>query len=426
MPRAFLAGTGEKMQYLVHEFNDNTIRFLLHYPGVLDVQALRDAARAVIDRAEILHASFHPGAIGVYWHVQQDYEDSSFFHHVQVTGDPVPTAFSLSALPILPESRTQLRCTLVQNSAESVVVLSVSHLCADGSDGRYLLEKLCEGYRLLRETGSCATLMIKNGSRKAEQVYENLDLPEIVSLMKSPMTGVKSVFPLPTDREGLPGSVRRTIPPETMAAARTRAKTAGATANDVLLTACYHAFAALPGMAADAPASIMSMLDLRRHCTDGESEGLCNMSGSLPTVLRQGIHATFSETLQEIAAQTASVKEDPLAGLMGMPLLHGATRTLPMWLLLMAASRLYGSMSVGLTNLGVIPCDTLAMDGLTPDRGWFGGPLKKKPSVQVSAASFGGACALCIFGRFTQEDATVLQGFLDRIAAEIEAYGSHA
>lgn len=34
------AGTGEVMQYLVHDYNDNTIRFLLRYEGFLDAEAL--------------------------------------------------------------------------------------------------------------------------------------------------------------------------------------------------------------------------------------------------------------------------------------------------------------------------------------------------------------------------------------------------
>ena len=40
MPRSVPAGTGEVMQYLVHDYNDNTIRFLLHYPVRLDPAAL--------------------------------------------------------------------------------------------------------------------------------------------------------------------------------------------------------------------------------------------------------------------------------------------------------------------------------------------------------------------------------------------------
>ena len=50
------AGTGEKMQYLVHEYNDNTIRFVLRYPGRVDSGALCVAARAVVESVEILHS----------------------------------------------------------------------------------------------------------------------------------------------------------------------------------------------------------------------------------------------------------------------------------------------------------------------------------------------------------------------------------
>lgn len=54
----FVAGTGEKTQYLVHDFNDNTIRFILHYPGRPDSAVLRLAVKAVIDRVDVLHSSF--------------------------------------------------------------------------------------------------------------------------------------------------------------------------------------------------------------------------------------------------------------------------------------------------------------------------------------------------------------------------------
>ena len=33
-----LAGAGEKTQYIVHEFNDNTIRFVLRYPGIVEAR----------------------------------------------------------------------------------------------------------------------------------------------------------------------------------------------------------------------------------------------------------------------------------------------------------------------------------------------------------------------------------------------------
>ena len=56
--RRFPAGTGEKTQYLVHDFNDNTIRLILHYPGRPDSAVLRSAIKSIIERVEVLHSSF--------------------------------------------------------------------------------------------------------------------------------------------------------------------------------------------------------------------------------------------------------------------------------------------------------------------------------------------------------------------------------
>lgn len=209
-----------------------------------------------------------------------------------------------------------------------------------------------------------------------------------------------------------------------MTQARQNAKAAGATANDLLLASCYHAYASLPGADLSHPIGITSMMDLRRHCPSGESEGLCNLSGSLPTHLELTRETPFSDILFQVAAQTRTAKEDPLAGLYGMPLLHGAAQTLPMGLLLQVAGKLYGSMSLGLTNLGNIPCAPLALGDLVPTGGLFGGPLKKKPGMQISAASFDGACSLVVVGQYTREDAALLQSMLDAMAGALAVYAS--
>lgn len=416
------AGAGEKTQYIVHDFNDNTIRFVLHYPGAVDAGLLCAAAQAVTGSVDVLHASFFTDKLRAYWQVNPAFDESSFFRLIEVDGDPAPTAYSLALLPLLPGGQTQLRCCLVRGRAASSLVLTISHLCVDGGDGKYLLGKLAEAYNLLRTTGSTRGLAVKNGSRAAEQVYENLPRKDLLSLLKNPLSPVKSAFPYPTEAPGHLHMVRAQIPAGVLARARRRAKAQNATVNDLLLAACYHAYAALPEVDPAAPMSILSMMDLRRHCRNGESEGLCNMSGSLPTVLPDGIGASFADTLAQIAAQTAAAKENPLAGLEGMPLVHSASHTLPMGLLLQIAGKVYGSISIGLTNLGNLSCSALALDGLTPTGGIFGGPLKKKPAMQISAISFDGACALSVVGQYTEADAAALQQMLDRAAAEIARY----
>lgn len=421
-PKILRAGAGEKTQYMVHDFNDNTIRFVIHYPGRVDADILCAAAKALVESVDILHSSFFTDSIGAYWHVNREYEESSFFQFVETEGAPDVTAYSLSLLPIAPENKTQLRCYLVQSKEASSIVLLISHLCVDGGDGKYLLSKLAEAYNMIQNTGTADALKVKDGSRAAEQIYENINTKEFLSLMKNPISSVKSVFPYPTTEPGRLRMVRTAIPASVMTAARKRAKKEGATANDLLIASCYHAYASLPEIDASSPMSVMSMMDLRRHCENGESEGLCNMSGSLPTTLESGIEGDFSDTLAQITSQTKAAKENPLAGLEGLPLVHGASRALPMGLLLLIAGKVYGSMSIGLTNLGNISCESIKLGELTPTGGLFGGPLKKKAAMQVSAISFDGTCSLAVVGQFTHEDGISLQTMLDRMAEEITKY----
>lgn len=422
VPKMVLAGAGEKFQYLVHEFNDNTVRFVLRYPGLIDPDILSTATKAIIERVDILHGSFYNDALNAYWMIHGEYDESSYFQYIRTLGDPFVTAESLSLLPILSDSKTQMRVCLVQSDRDSAIAVNIGHLCVDGGDGKYLLNKLAESYNLILSTGTADGLEIKNGNRAPEQIYQGLGPKDMASLLKIPGSGVVSEFRFANDLPGRNSITRTVIPADAMALARKKAKTEGATANDLLLTAVYRAYAVLPYVDENVPMSVMSMMDLRRHCDDGESDGLANMSGTFPTKLMEGVKGSFSNTLAEVAAQTQTIKDDPLAGMDGMPLIHGAVRTMPMKLLLLVAGKIYGSFSLGLTNLGNIDCKTLAMGETVPTEGMFGGPLKKKPGMQVSAASFDGACSLCIVGQYTAEDTMLLQTFLNQVAAEIVEY----
>ena len=106
----------------------------------------------------------------------------------------------------------------------------------------------------------------------------------------------------------------------------------------------------------------------------------------------------------------------------GLPLLHRACRILPMDLLLSLAGKVYGNMSFGLTNLGSLPSKALKLGNLVPDYGFFGGPLKEKPAMQISALSIDEACSISVTGNYTAEDATLLQMLLDHMALEITNY----
>ena len=154
------AGTGEKMQYLAHEFNDNTIRFVLRYPGRMDEKLLSQAVRAVVDSVDVLHASFIARHTSAYWRVNDDCREADYFTYIE-SADPAGAAVEASLQGIALEGKAQLHCTLAQNDKEAALAVRISHLCVDGGDGKYLLEKICEAYRLLLHEGSAAALQVK-------------------------------------------------------------------------------------------------------------------------------------------------------------------------------------------------------------------------------------------------------------------------
>ena len=424
VPKIRPAGGGERAQYLLRDYNDNTIRFVLHYPGLVDPDVLRMAARAVVESVDVLHGTFFSDGTMAYWHINEDVGETNYFHYIETEGDPAKTAASLSLLPVYPEDKVQMHVTLVQSEEKSCIVIRQSHLVVDGGDGKYLIAKLVEAYNMILASGSADALEVKDGSRAPEKVYEKLHLSDMKELLSNPLSSVETAYPYPTTDAGMARVTSKVISAETMSAARKKAKTVGATANDLLVTAFYRAYAAMDGVDAAAPMSVSSMMDLRRHCVNGDSEGLCNMSGALPTTLENGCTGSFEETLEEIVKQTTAAKENPYAGLEGMPIMHSLTRSMPIWLLQMAIGKIYGKLSLGLTNLGNLKCDDYALGDLVPNGGLFGGPLKKKPGMQVSVMSFDGECTLAVVGVYTREDAALLQSTLDALVKEVTDYAA--
>lgn len=415
------AQTAEKSQYLVRKYNDVTVRYVLRYPGKIRREVLRRAVKAVIDRVDVLHGSLLEEKGKLVWKIWEDVPEYAYFRYEE--NENVDLAAARAALECVEfDAPVKLSCTLVCGAEKSAVVLRMSHLVMDGGDSKYLLGKVVEAYNRILQTGSAEGLAVKNGSRDPAQVYAHLTKQEQRALWKNPMGGVDNPFPFADREMGEPVLLRRVIGREIMEAARNRGREYGATANDLLLTAVYRAFGAVAGMEGKKPLSVAAMMDLRRHCPGGDSAGLTNLAGALRTQLTEGVTGSFADTLKELAAQTRKDKADPQAGLIGVPLMHLLVGKLPLSVLRKAADMVYGSMALGLTNMGNLRAGDLALGSQEPTDALLGGPVKKKPGVQVSALSLEGQCSLVIAGEYAMGDLGALYGFLDGIVREIAEF----
>ena len=113
LPKIIKAGGGERGQYILREFNDNTVRFVQNYPGIVDVDILRKAIKAVVESVDVLHGTFFTEGISAHWKLNENMDESNFFLYVETEGDPAVTANSLSLLPVYSEDKVQIHCTLV-------------------------------------------------------------------------------------------------------------------------------------------------------------------------------------------------------------------------------------------------------------------------------------------------------------------------
>lgn len=253
MPKSkfILAGPSERQQYFVHNYNDNSIRFVLNYPGLIDPDLMKQTVKKVVDAVNILHGSFFTDSINAYWRINEEVDAIHYFHYIRCSGDPAETAYSLSLFPVFAEDKVQIRVWLVQSDSASSLVVVMSHLAVDGGDGKYLLNKIIEGYNMILETGNCDALEVKNGSRAPEKLYTELTAKEVfglVGMIANQLPKALSLYPYPSEEMGMTRHLRKVIPAETMSAARKRAKAVGASANDLLVAALTQAYADLDGI----------------------------------------------------------------------------------------------------------------------------------------------------------------------------------
>lgn len=82
-------------KYIVHSFNDNTIRFILHYHSQIQPEALQQAAFALVGSRDVLHASFTARRNDVQHQINSIWSEDCFTH---ITTDENPIKCALKAV----------------------------------------------------------------------------------------------------------------------------------------------------------------------------------------------------------------------------------------------------------------------------------------------------------------------------------------
>ncbi len=425
------ASSGDKLQYMSHSMNDSSTRFVVCYPGPIDVSLLRQAMRHLVDRIFVLHASFVP-ANPPYWQENGGYttQDTVQLFSLAPGADVLARAQSAALRPVHFDDNFQLYCAVVDNGTQSALALVVSHLVADGGDAKYVLLKLVELYNCLLGGGDPSTVPIKDGDRELTQAFDHVDPSVLEHWVSDPpersWVRAHSSFSFPQPEEvGIPRILRRTLPAELLAQARQKAKPLGATVNDLLLSAYYRAIVRQQGLSQQTPVAVLSMLDLRQYMKNRQSQGICNLSNTLTTKLPHGVGPDFRTTLKTVTAQTRAAKSDGMAGFHNMKWSRLAVKrvfSLPFPLLTSAGKFVTRRMPIGMTNLGNVPGEALVLGDMPPVDAFFAGQVKQKPGIQMAVMSLDNVASLTITNRCGDQDAAVLELLLQYVEEELEGF----
>ena len=412
----------DMVQFIFRNYYDRMIHAILWFDGVVDQAAVRASVGHIVERAEVLRSTFKAGFFRPKWVVNDGYDPNQLVQVIDAD-DVSKAAFECISQSFSYKEKLQIRVFIVQDGTKSAIAFLVNHMCFDGGDFGYFLNKFVECYNSVLRTGSCENVDIKTGSRDADQLYKSMSperAKEAKGLYKNVShTGVKHKFAFSDDKYDLTTrfTVKR-LSEEQLTAIKSKAKSEGASLNDILIAGYLRALVQQLGLSLDETVNVTSMVDLRRHLPDRQTQGMTNMTGFMPCKIA-GVGEDFATTLSRVMEQTKRAKADPNLGLYGLPLLKLAFTIFP-YAIAEAAIRIgYVNPLIGMSNIGTIDPQKFKLDGLELTDAFMTGATKYKPYVQVTFNGFAGEGRLCIAQRCSQKDQKIISDFLDDMIAQM-------
>lgn len=403
----------DKMQYLFRNYYDRMIHVSAEMDGTIDVESFSRAAGILVHKIEILRCKFCPSAINPYWLLTQNYNINDYI--TVIKSENISTELDKALTKCIPfDSEFQIRFTIVNGNNKCGYAILLNHMCADGSDTKYLIGKLIELYADIVNGGDGSKVKIKQGTRENRQLYDRMPAEKVKvakRLYKNiSQSKIKVTFPFtPTDGSESIQIFRLTIDGDFFEKLTAKRKSLSVTVNDIFLTAFFRTLYTYLG-GKESSLNIISMMDLRRYC-GGETLGVTNMTGFAPCQITMASES-FNATLDKVKLQMEKSKKDEYMGLYGLPLLKLAFTVFPYALSELAIKIGYQNPLIGMSNIGIMDRSNFQLSGTKMTKGFMTGASKYKPYMQLTTVTFENTVNLAIAEKCNEKDAIILKQFL--------------
>ena len=401
---------------------------IVSFDGRLDEARLRRATRLLIDAEPVLGCRFESDAVPPVFR-RLDELDPARLLEVRDSGHPGEDAAAFIAHPFDSHSDPQVRVMLLHGPASDTLAVQVGHLAADGGALKDVLYLLGEIYRTLADRPDFEPEPNLDGVR-SPMARAGL-IERLGSLsgsdLKTPPSDPAWYVPLLGGR-GSASYVSASVESDVFRPSLRLAKAAGATANDVILTALYRTLWRLSGVSPGAQTPLMFTCELRKHLPSGTKTAIANISSATWVSVPPADDEGFDGTLSRVAAATREWKRSGAGrgSAIGIPIIHKLTRRKGLTFIrkIMSPKEEVDPTrgAVLLTNMGVVDADRLAFGADVPVAdSWLLAPVSPM-GAGLAASAFRDRLHLAAGVEFASMSEDLVNEVLTGTANEIEGW----
>lgn len=404
----------DKVNLMCRKYMDRMAHFELVYNCEIDADAFKTTMICALETVAVLRSSVVNNPIAPYWKKEKYTVDDvvSIKHSDNIEEDKY--AFYKEEIPL--NSNTQIKAALFYNASDTHICLKWNHMCMDGGGFKSFWSDFCKGYSDYISNGK-PPLVFSYGSRKYTDVYKDMD-KKTASKAKKQFANIS-----PRDSHRFPFKnsnvekdaviVSHSIAPDTFKKAVDKAKSKGATVNDLLIAAYISALSEIADFKSDESISVSSAVDLRRYMKNTAEIGYTNHVSFVHCAIPK-IGNGFDETLSLVNNKMKELKKDPFMGLHGLPLLNIGYKTMIYLQAETVVKMFYRNPVLSVSNVGAVDTKAYSLGGTPPFDATAAGAAKNKPCAVMTALTINGTLKLTICLRANADDKKLLETFFNK------------
>ncbi len=427
IPQRIKAQPFDKVVIAFRYIGEMVIHVEMHFGERLDRERLARAALLALDAEPILGCRFVTDVTQAYWERVEPAERHAF---VAVTSEAEYEAFKLAPHDI--DHTVAFKVCLWSAPEGDWLIAKVAHEAADAGGAKEAVRVLADIYTRLKEDPSYVPLP-NRGSRGAWQALKHLPFTKYPGIFLTYLTTQLNhilqrpafMFPMLPERQGRPFYVVRHISKGRLARARAKYKPAGATINDLILTAFLRAVMIEGRWDGTSNLRTFYTVDLRKHyIPGGRTEAVCNMSGLEFINLGKEPGGTAAETLAKVVAQSATRKcnypgvSDAIGGVLVFFYMLPAKISAWLGAKIFQTAVKHKVLTSALTNMGPIEKSYVTFD-TAPVAAWLIVPPIYPPMMGLGLSGYDGGITISFGGYRPAIDPEKVNRLFDRMEAEM-------